>query len=106
MATAKHYSLEDASRCSAYLQIKRSACYFRRQNTFLRATFLTRMNYVCCVSFTNTGCLLFHGEISANIQLATTTDCFFITESDFSGDNPENRASSGATLMQRKLAIG
>ncbi|KOX68888.1 hypothetical protein WN51_06286 [Melipona quadrifasciata] len=30
----------------------------------------------------------------------------FITENDFSGDNPENWASSGATLMQRKLAIG
>ncbi|KOX76127.1 hypothetical protein WN51_11843 [Melipona quadrifasciata] len=29
-----------------------------------------------------------------------------IAESDFSGGNPENRASSGATLMQRKLAIG
>ncbi|KOX68181.1 hypothetical protein WN51_06075 [Melipona quadrifasciata] len=28
-----------------------------------------------------------------------------ITESDFSGDNPESRASSAATLMQRKLAI-
>ncbi|KOX78068.1 hypothetical protein WN51_05956 [Melipona quadrifasciata] len=27
-------------------------------------------------------------------------------ESDFSGGNPENRTSSGATLMQRKLAIG
>ncbi|KOX73215.1 hypothetical protein WN51_00326 [Melipona quadrifasciata] len=26
-------------------------------------------------------------------------------QSDFSGGNPENRASSGATLMQRKLAI-
>ncbi|KOX76803.1 hypothetical protein WN51_11130 [Melipona quadrifasciata] len=29
----------------------------------------------------------------------------FITQSDFGGDNSENRASSGATLMQRKLAI-
>ncbi|KOX77166.1 hypothetical protein WN51_10256 [Melipona quadrifasciata] len=30
----------------------------------------------------------------------------FITESDSSGGNPENLAPSGATLMQRKLAIG
>ncbi|KOX68629.1 hypothetical protein WN51_04115 [Melipona quadrifasciata] len=31
---------------------------------------------------------------------------YFIIESDFSGGNSENRTSSGATLMQRKLAIG
>ncbi|KOX78007.1 hypothetical protein WN51_05895 [Melipona quadrifasciata] len=31
---------------------------------------------------------------------------FFIIESDFSGGNPGNLVSSGATLMQRKLAIG
>ncbi|KOX70154.1 hypothetical protein WN51_04894 [Melipona quadrifasciata] len=30
---------------------------------------------------------------------------FFITESDFNGGNSENWASSGATPMQRKLAI-
>lgn len=73
----KHYSFEDATCCSAYLQIKRSACYFRRQNTSLRATFLTRMNYVCCVSFTNTGYLLFHGEISVNMRLAKGTPIVF-----------------------------
>ncbi|KAK1133452.1 hypothetical protein K0M31_011259 [Melipona bicolor] len=33
-------------------------------------------------------------------------DFSFIVENDFSGGNPENRASLGATLMQRKLAIG
>ena len=53
----------DASRCSAYLQIKRSACYFRRQNTsFLPATFLTRMNYVYCASFTNRGSAYYFTE--------------------------------------------
>ena len=58
MATAN-----DASRCSAYLQIKRSACYFRRQNTsFLPATFLTRMNYVYCASFTNRGSAYYFTE--------------------------------------------
>ncbi|KOX69292.1 hypothetical protein WN51_04329 [Melipona quadrifasciata] len=42
----------------------------------------------------------------ANVACQFVISSFFITESDFIGGNPGNRASSGATPMQRKLAIG
>ncbi|KOX78519.1 Octopamine receptor beta-1R [Melipona quadrifasciata] len=41
-----------------------------------------------------------------NFEIFADNGNYIITESDFSGDNSENWASSGATLMQRKLAIG
>ncbi|KOX73834.1 hypothetical protein WN51_13912 [Melipona quadrifasciata] len=44
--------------------------------------------------------------LAAKDEETEVTSNNIITENDLSGGKPENRASSGATLMQRKLAIG
>ncbi|KOX79456.1 hypothetical protein WN51_02721 [Melipona quadrifasciata] len=79
--------------------------------------------HLCAITFTYYRLMSFEQHCHVFVNCATLNDddgrkkvllpkfhfspcCgIFITESDFSGDNPENRASSGATLMQRKLAI-
>ncbi|KAK1136939.1 hypothetical protein K0M31_001471 [Melipona bicolor] len=52
------------------------------------------------------GICICYAKTKRGVRVDLPKRSFFITESDFSGGNPENRASSGATLMQRKLAIG
>ncbi|KAK1123632.1 hypothetical protein K0M31_008331 [Melipona bicolor] len=71
----------------------------RRQHR--RAPLLTKET-----NFPPTTLATFQIKTKLQIGVEMVFRVFFITESDFSGSNSENRASSGATLMQRKLAIG